>query len=417
MTNMGVRRVAAYILLISVYGMTYLIALIGRLIPHRRWKPVGRIMVTGTFHNPNWYLSHITPLARSGVKEVILIVDEPQIPIEKVSFVCPPKWIAVLLTRAGAKAVWMFLAGLRYKPDLYMGYHLAPGACSALIAGKILGRPSCYQMTGGPVEIIGGGIDAIESVGGALGRPSKLIEAMAVKVARQFDLIVVRGNKAKEFFAGKNIKETVTVITGSVNGSLQQIQNKRDIHLIFVGRLSPIKQVNQFIEIVAAVARIIPDIRAVLVGDGPLLTDMKKHTTELGLDNNIEFLGKKKDIEGILAKSKIFILTSKSEGLSIAMAEAMTIGVVPVVADVGELGELVINGVNGFLIEKNNIDEYTNRVVSLLQNDDLWTQYSCNATEAAGKHCSLEVVTKKWQHNLRNVVSQASGNFEQDVLN
>ncbi len=374
-------------------------------------------MVTGTFHNPNWYLSHITPLARSGIKEVILIVDEPQIPIEKVRFVCPPKWIAGLLTRAGAKAVWMFLAGLRYKPDLYMGYHLAPGACSALIAGKILGRPSCYQMTGGPVEIIGGGIDAIESVGGALGRPSKLIEAMAVKVARQFDLVVVRGNKAKEFFAEKNIKETVAVITGSVNGSLQPVQNNRDTHLIFVGRLSPIKQVNQFIEIVAAIAHIMPNIRAVVVGDGPLLADMKKYAAELGLSSNIEFLGKKKDIEGILANSKIFILTSKSEGLSIAMAEAMTTGVVPVVADVGELGELVNDGVNGYLIEKNNIGEYTKKVVSLLQNDTLWTQYSGRAIEAAKKHCSIEIITEKWQRNLQKVVSQASDYFIQDAQN
>lgn len=414
---MGIKRAAAYILLISVYGITYLMALLGRLIPHRRWKPGGRIIVTGTFHNPNWYLSHITPLARSGVKELILIVDEPQIPMEKVRFVCPPKWLAKLLSRAGAKAIWMFLTGLRYKPDLYMGYHLAPGACSALIAGKILGRPSCYQMTGGPVEIIGGGIDAVESVGGALGRPSKLIEAMALKIARQFDLIVVRGNKAKEFFAGKNIKETVVVITGSVNSRLQPVRKNRSNHLIFVGRLSPIKQVNQFIEIVAATARIMPDIRAVVVGQGPLFVDMKKHAVKLGLSSNIEFLGKKKDIEGILADSKIFILTSKSEGLSIAMAEAMTAGVVPVVADVGELGELVTDGVNGYLIEKNNIGQYTNRITSLLQNDDLWAQYSGKAIEAAENHCSIEVVTEKWQHHLRNVVSQASGHLEQDTQN
>ena len=374
-------------------------------------------MVTGTFHNPNWYLSHITPLARSGVRELILIVDEPQIQMEGVRFVCPPKWLAGLLTRAGAKAVWMLLAGLRYKPDLYMGYHLAPGACSALIAGRILGRPSCYQMTGGPVEIIGGGIDAIESVGGALGRPSKLIEAMAVKVARQFDLIVVRGNRAKEFFAEKNIKETVAVITGSVNGSPQSIQNNRITHLIFVGRLSPIKQVNQFIDIVAAVTHIMPDIHAAVVGDGPLLADMKKYAAELGLNSNIEFLGKKKDIEGILAKSKIFVLTSKSEGLSIAMAEAMTTGVVPVVANVGELGELVINGENGYLVEKNNIGEYTTRILSLLQNDALWTQCSQRAIEAAKKHCSIEVITQKWRHNLQGVVSRASGNFVQDIQN
>ena len=374
-------------------------------------------MVTGTFHNPNWYLSHITPLARSGVKEVILVIDEPQIPMERVRFVCPPKWIARLLSRAGAKAIWMLFAGFRYKPDLYMGYHLAPGACSALVAGKILGRPSCYQMTAGPVEIIGGGIDATESVGGSLGRPSKLIEAMAIKVVRQFKLVVVRGNKARDFLAAKNIKETVAVITGSVNGSLQPVRDNRIIHLIFVGRLTPVKQVHQFIEIVAAIARIMPNIRAVVIGDGPLLGDMQKYAGELGINNNIEFLGKKKDIGEILANSKIFVLTSITEGLSIAMAEAMAAGVVPVVADVGELGELVIDGVNGYLVEQNNIGEYTKKSVSLLQNNALWIQYSRKAIEAARKHCDIEVITKKWQCNLQDVVSRTSGHFVQEVPN
>jgi glycosyltransferase involved in cell wall biosynthesis len=144
---------------------------------------------------------------------------------------------------------------------------------------------------------------------------------------------------------------------------------------------------------------------------------MKKYASKLGLNGNIKFLGKKKDIEGILSNSKIFILTSKSEGLSIAMAEAMTNGVVPIVGDVGELGELVTDGVNGYLIEKNNIGQYTNKIMSLLQNDDLWTQYSRRAVEAARKHCSIEVVTEKWQRHLRNVVYQASGNFEQDAQN
>ena len=107
------RRVAAYILLVSVYGLTWLIATAARIRPNRSWKPTGRIMVTGTFHNPNWYLSHITPLSLSGVTEVILVVDEPQLSLEKVRFACPPRWIAKVLSRAGAKALWMFVSGLR----------------------------------------------------------------------------------------------------------------------------------------------------------------------------------------------------------------------------------------------------------------------------------------------------------------
>lgn len=412
-----IRRAAAYFILTTVYGVTYIVSLLGRIIPRRKWKPNGRIMVTGTFHNPNWYLSHVTPLARSGVKEVILVVDEPQLPLEKVRFVCPPRWVARLLSRAGAKAIWMIIAGIRYRPDLYMGYHFGPGPCSALVAGKLLGRPSCYQMTGGPIVIKGGGVDAIGSVGGSLGQASGFIEALALRVIRKFELVVVRGSRAKEFLATHGVEKSVAVITGSVNGFPSRQQDDREIDLVFVGRLSPIKQVDQFITIVDAVARAMPNVRAAIVGDGPLMADLRARVERLELTDNIEFLGKRKDVGAILARSKVFVLTSKSEGLSIAMAEAMAAGTVPVVADVGELGDLAIDGVNGYLVKPNSIDEYEKNILSLLQDQTLWEEYSFRAIKDARAYCDIEVVSNKWRHHLREVVYRASDICMQEVSN
>jgi len=374
-------------------------------------------MVTGTFFNPNWYLSHITPLVRSGIKEVILVIDEPQLPLEGVRFVCWPHWVSKLLSRQGARAIWMMIAGIRYRPDLYMGYHLGPGACTALVTGKLMGRPTCYQMTGGPVEIIGGGVDAAEGIGAPLGRPSRLIETMALAVVNLFDLIVVRGNKAKEFLAAHGIKRPIAIITGSVRNGQLLSKNNRDIHLIFVGRLSPVKQIHQFIDIVYAIRQMMPNVRAAIVGDGPMLADLQAYAEELGLTENIAFLGQRKDIEAFLVRSKLFVLTSQSEGLSIAMAEAMAAGVVPVVADVGDLGDLVADRVNGYLIEPDNISQYSKRIVSLLQNKPMWTRFSHKAIEAAREHCDIEVVSEKWRQHLQDTLAQASGCCIQDVLN
>jgi glycosyltransferase involved in cell wall biosynthesis len=173
-------------------------------------------------------------------------------------------------------------------------------------------------MTAGPIQIIGGGFNAPESFGRLLGHPSKLIERWALAVIGLFELVVVRGDEAKQFFAAHGIKRTVTVITGSVQNNSKLSRNNRDIHLIFVGRLSPVKQIDQFIMIVDSVRCVVPDVHAVIVGDGPLRADLQRHAEELGLNRNIEFLGKRKDVEPFLSRSKIFVLTSKSEGLSIA---------------------------------------------------------------------------------------------------
>jgi glycosyltransferase involved in cell wall biosynthesis len=409
------RRIFAYVLLISVYGLTWLVAVVARAIPRRAWKPTGRIVVTGTFHNPNWYLSHITPLARSGVNEVILVVDEPQIPLERVRFVCPPRWAARLLTRAGAKALWMVLAGRRYRPDLYMGYHIAPGACSALVAAKLLGRPACYQMTAGPVEVIGGGIGATESVGGLLGRPSKVIEAMALSLVRSFDLVVVRGRKAKEYLEERGLRGRIAVITGAVQDGTVSLQSERQIHLVFVGRLAPLKQVDQFISVVETASRVIPSIRAAIVGDGPLMTDLTMRVDRLGLADNIKFLGKREDVRSIVLNSQVFMLTSQTEGLSIAMIEAMAAGVVPVVADIGELGDVVENGVSGYLVTPNCIAEYVERTLSLLQDQGRWQTFSERAHESALAQCRIEVISGRWQEHLQKAVNAAPGICAQEA--
>ncbi|MEE9168292.1 MAG: glycosyltransferase family 4 protein, partial [bacterium] len=106
--------------------------------------------------------------------------------------------------------------------------------------------------------------------------------------------------------------------------------------------------------------------------------------------------------------SRIFVLTSKSEGLSIAMAEAMAAGTVPVVADVGDLGDLVKNGVNGYLIEPNRIDEYAEKIVQLLQDPAMLEKHSIRAAEVAKKRCGVAVISRKWRQELQNIVLQAS---------
>lgn len=405
----GMVSLVAYGVLLAAYALTLLAAAVGALIPHRRWRRTGCIAVTGTFHNPGWYLSHVVPLSRSGVEEVILVVDEPQAPLERVRFVCPPRWVAKVLGRAVAKAVWMVVAGLCYRPDLYMGYHILPGACSALVAARLFGRPACYQMTGGPIEILGGGLHNESWLTSSLARSSPFLERLATAVVRQFDLVVVRGTKAKAFFATRGPNGVVAIIIGSVRLRRQPATaTERPFDLVFAGRLTEIKQPLQLVEITAAVRRCIPSLRAVVIGDGPLMDAMRQRAAELQVGDRILFHGKCEDTEPIIARSKVFVLTSRSEGMSIAMAEAMAAGAVPVVADVGELSDLVEDGINGFLVEPNNLEQHAERIIALLSDPGLWQRYSAAARESAARTCSINVVSEQWRHHLEEVVGHAA---------
>ncbi len=405
------KRTLAIVVLTGLYGLTWLIALIAKMIPHNSWKPTWRILVTGTFHNPNWYLAHLTPLARSELKEVILVVDEPQAPMERVRFVCPPRWLAKLIGRAGAKALWVLGATLRYQPDLCMGYHIMPGAASALVVGSLLGRPTCYQMTGGPIEILGGGVYRDGWVGQYLKRPSRFLEKLASAVVRQFDLVVVRGEKAERFLRSRGVRNRITVITGSIRATSQPQTNRdRDIDLIYVGRLSPVKRPDVFLQVVKQVSRARSEVTAMVVGDGPLMEELRRLATLLGLDGQVQFVGKQTDVESLLRRAKVFLLTSRSEGLSIALAEAMAAGAAPVVSDVGELAGLVRDGENGYLVAPNRIGDYADRARSLLDDEPRREHYGQAAARAAIEYCSLDTVADRWKQSLGDLIRQSTTN-------
>lgn len=403
------RAILAWTLLTTTYVLTWALAKLGAALPRRSWKPTGRILVTGTFHNPNWYLSHVTPLALSGVREVLVVTEGPQIPLDRVKCVTPPRWVLRLFGRTCAKTICLLRAGLRYRPDLYMGYYIVPAACLALIAGRLLGRPVCYQMTGGPTDVLGGGCYGENSVARHLRSPSALVERLALAVVRNFDLVVVRGQNAERFLRERGHRGRIATITGALASPAPVENQDRDIDIIFVGRLSGIKQPLQFVRVVATVCRRRPETKAVVLGEGDLMEQAVRRSEELAVRENIQFLGKRQDVNAFLTRSKVFLLTSRSEGLSIAMAEAMAAGVVPVVPALGELAELVRDGQNGFLVGPNQIDEYSSRVLSLLEDEDLWLRCHSSAIEAARERCGLDRVADRWKTNLTDVIESAAG--------
>lgn len=369
--------------------------------------------MVGTFHNTGWFTSHAAPLAASGCRSVVFVADAPLPAPAGVRFACPPRWMGRLLGRAASKLLWLIVVGWRHRPDLYMGYHIFPGALTALIVARLMGRPACYQMTGGPIEVLGGGVHNENRLMSGLARPSAYLERLAMAVVRQFDLVVVRGKGATRFLRERGANGAVAVIPGSVRREFFDTRAERDLDLIFVGRLSEIKQPQQFVEIVAALnlrreteapAQTPPEpVRAAMVGDGPLAESVRRRAEQLGVSGQIQFVGKSRDVMSLLVRSRIFVLTSRSEGLSIAMAEAMAAGVVPVVADVGELGDLVVDDENGRLIAPNDVGAFARAIAQLLSEPERWDECSRAAVESARRYCHIDAVAEQWRERLRAV--------------
>jgi len=408
----NLKRLLATVLLSFIYGVATLISILTKTW-HISNKKHRRIIVNGTFHNPNWFHAHITPLVNGGYGEVILICDAPIAELPNLTYKCPPNWANKLLSRAGAKFLWTFLMGFRYPADVYIGYHIFPSAVTALICGRIFGARVVYQLTAGELELQGGGWNVENKVMVALGRPSRLVERMANNMLREFDLAIVRGSNARNYVMNQNFKHDLEVVTGSVETTLPISENK-DIDLIFVGRLSEYKRPDRLLEVVAGIVQKFPTCKATLVGDGPDREALEIQAKNLNIESNVIFLGQRDDVPALLSRAKIFILTSRWEGVSIAMLEAMAMKAVPVVSNVGDLKDFAISDKTGYAIDEENLEEFVERIVELLSNDKHRESLAENARELVVTKCDRAVLSKRWCDILEKLVGEKQWTLNSD---
>jgi len=399
------------IISISSLTLLYSFAIICNIISRRlpRTRPVIKrcIVINCTFFNPNWFFAHIEPIVRSGYGKVILICDEPIAELPGLRYFCPPSWAAKIFSRAGAKFLWTFGFGLRYGADLFMGYHIFPSAITALICARLLGAKAAYQVTSGALELEGGGWHAENRLLSALGHQSLWIERLAFSVTRSFDLLVVRGNMAKQFIRERaGYRHHLEIITGSVDICDEFMKEFRDIDVIFVGRLTECKRPDRLIEALAIVAKIHPTLNAVFVGDGPDRIDLKLQTDRLGITDHVTFLGQRSDVPELLGRTRVFVLTSRSESVSIAMLEAMAFGVVPVVSDVGDLRTYVEDNVTGYILSGEDIAGFSKRISQLLQDEPLRTRLAQNARNFVTARCGRRKLTQRWAQILLTLMSE-----------
>lgn len=126
-----------------------------------------------------------------------------------------------------------------------------------------------------------------------------------------------------------------------------------DAVLAYVGRLSTEKDVPLFVTAVSQIVRRNPGlrIRAMIAGDGPELLRVEQAIEREGLWNEVRLLGDSRRVPEILAASEYLLLTSRSEGSPLTIMEAMSLGLVVLSTDVGNVREVIDNGVNGFVVE------------------------------------------------------------------
>jgi glycosyltransferase involved in cell wall biosynthesis len=113
---------------------------------------------------------------------------------------------------------------------------------------------------------------------------------------------------------------------------------------------------------------------------------------DLGICDDVRFVGKQEQIEEILAISDLFILPSDYESFGLAALEAMAAGVPVISTNAGGLPEININGKTGFLSDVGNVKEMAANAITLLQDDETLEHFRKNAREQADKFDITNIV-------------------------
>ncbi|WP_018962770.1 glycosyltransferase family 4 protein [Coprothermobacter platensis] len=142
-----------------------------------------------------------------------------------------------------------------------------------------------------------------------------------------------------------------------------------EIVIITIAELIPRKNHEQVLEALAILKE--KNFHYLIVGNGESEEKLKTRVRQLGLQDKVQFLGFRKDIPELLAASDIFVLTSKHEGLTRAIMEAMAVGLPIIATNVRGNRDLVINRENGLLVELDDIEGTTKALETLLRSPQL----------------------------------------------
>ena len=183
-------------------------------------------------------------------------------------------------------------------------------------------------------------------------------------------------------------------------------KEKKIYDLIYIGNFVDVKDLPLWVDTVECVKRDVPNIKCIMVGDGERFNDIKERIHSKGLKDNIELVGRKNNVNEYIKKSKLLLMTSKSEGLPMVVVECMAYGIPAVVPDVGDIRDLVIHGKNGIIVNKRDAKEFAKEIINILRDEKRYREMSQECIESIKrmvKDTSHDKLVKLWDCLLKEI--------------
>lgn len=267
--------------------------------------------------------------------------------------------------------------------DLLHVHYAIPHASAAYMAKKILEKqgkqiPVITTLHGTDITLVG--------------RDKTFAPVVAFSINESDAITAVSDNLRDETYRNFRIEKEIQVIKNFVDvkrfnrkpidAFRKVIAPNGEKIVLHASNFRKIKRVADVVKIFAQLIKKVPS-KLLFVGDGPERQMAESMCRDLGLCDDMRFLGKQEQMEDILAIADLFVLTSEYESFGLAALEAMAASVPVISTNAGGLPEINVDGVTGYLGNVGDVDTMSKRAIEILSDENKLKQFKENAFKHA----------------------------------
>jgi glycosyltransferase involved in cell wall biosynthesis len=172
-----------------------------------------------------------------------------------------------------------------------------------------------------------------------------------------------------------------------------------------LGRLAWKKGHEYFLSAAAEILKVSPKVTFVLVGDGPLRSQLEEQSHALGIAARVKFLGQRLDSQAVISLFDIFVLPSVIEGMPNALLEAMALEKPVVVTNAGGNAEVVQDKETGFVVPTRQPRAMAQRILQLLQDESLAQHFATAARQSVKQRYSFRQTLRAMEQLYENLLA------------
>ncbi|HWL10172.1 MAG TPA: glycosyltransferase [Planctomicrobium sp.] len=176
---------------------------------------------------------------------------------------------------------------------------------------------------------------------------------------------------------------------------------------ISVARLSPEKDYATLFRALPRVIQEEPQFKLRLIGDGSERPALERLADELNIRSHVEFLGERKDVQDLLRTAGFFVSSSRTEGISLTLLEAMAVGLPIVTTRVGGNPEIVVEGETGKLVPPEDPQALALAMIDMLDERPLWPVIGDAARARVVTNFNARVMVRRYEELYQSCIKQA----------